>query len=242
MAGKFSPGVIDSEKRRFIEKNDKSEAQRDGTAKYLADQAEHQIYAVNGHINTVDNLVRLGTPMSWQQFESKLLKLPHGDKLIFLDFIRPFRAMCIGVGGETYKISSYGRVPNIPEWSTMNINEKIVPDLSVRHLSYKDFPAMDWTGDRSVGFDNYKTQGGFQTLDGSLKPGWKKVYEMVGENPEDPWSRGWRTNLCLWLQISLKSRGKIPAPSPAEIENVFGTTDSPQWAKHMGKQNIVSPF
>jgi len=243
MAGKYTPGIIDAEKRDFISLQDRAEDQRAAAQKYIADQYSHNIYALNGYVNTVDSIARLGSPLTWEEFERRLKKLPHGDKLVFVGYVRPFRFVSVlGANGERYNISAYGRVPNIPEWSTMDIKEIVVPDMSVKHLAFRDYPELEWRGDRSVGLDNVLNQKGFHTVDGSLKPGWKTEYQMIGENPNDPWSRGWRTVLSRWLKIGAGSRGLIPYPSPAAIEKEFGTADSPQWAKHMGHQHVDSPF
>ena len=242
MAGLKHAGIIDSEKRLMIDALDRASGERAAAKSYLEDQFSHNIFAYNGFINTVDHINRLGRPLSWQKFEALLRKLPYSDSLVFGEFsVRPFR--CVSYrrpDGSIVGISAYGRVPNIPEFSTMNLEREAVPDFSVNHLSRADFPEMEWKGDPVIGLHNYRTQKGFQTKDGALKPGWTYRDKFIGENPQDPYSRGWRTVLC--KGIALAQSKSIQFASPAQIEAVFGTSDSPQWAKHTGKQSIVSPF
>ncbi len=234
-------GIIDSEKAEIIKQLDMAEGQRLAAKAYLDEQFAHNVFVVKGYINTVDNVSRLGTPLDWRVFEQKLRKLPHGEKLVFREqTLRPFRGVCLRLpGGEEIAISGYGRT-FLPEYSTMEVIRKVVPDFSLKHLSHKDFPEMVWNGDLVVGMDNIHRQKGWTTKDGSLRPGWRYEDQLWGENPDDPAARGWRTVLCRWVAIGL-SRG-VPFPTPQEIEREFSSSDSPQWAKYMGKQKIISPF
>lgn len=242
MAGLKHAGIIDSEKRALLNKFDKGAAERSAARSYLEGQFEHNIFALKGFVNTVDNIARLGRPLSWQQFEALLRKLPYSGNFVFKEHsVRPFRALCFRLpGGEELTISAYGRIPNIPEFSTMEVVREAVPDFNVNHLNHRDFPEMDWKGDRVIGLDNYDRQGGYQTRDGSLKPGWTYRDKLWGENPSDPAARGWRTVLCRGIGMAML--GQIQFASPDEVEKVFGGADSPQWAKHTGKQSIISPF
>jgi len=233
--------IIDPQRQALIKELDAGEERAAMTKAYLDEQFAHNIFAVKGYINTVNNISRLGTPMHWQEFEKKMGRLPYGQNLVFREFsLRPFRGVCYKLpNNELLSISGYGKTI-IPEFSTMDIERKAVPDPSVRHLSYKDFPEMVWDGDPVVGLDNYKNQKGFKTKDGSLKPGWRYEDQMVGENPTDPFARGWRTVLCRWLALGVA--GKMPCPSVEAIEKEFAAANSPQWAKYTGKQRIESPF
>jgi hypothetical protein len=242
MAGLKHAGIIDSEKALMIAALDGAAGERQAAKQYLEDQNSHNIYAYKGYINTVDSIARLGRPLSWEKFEALLKKLPHGNKLLFGEFsMRPFRCVSFQFpDGTIHGISAYGRVPNIPEYSTMNLEREAVPDFNVNHLNHKDFGEMKWVGDPVIGLNNYRNQTGYQTVDGSLKPGWTYRDKFIGENPLDPYSRGWRTVLC--KGIALAQLKIIEFASPAQIEAIFGETDSPQWAKHSGNQNIISPF
>lgn len=234
-------GIIDSEKRELLDALDMAEGMRYAAKAYLDEQYSHNLFVVKGFINTVDHINRLGKPMDWRTFERKLRRLPHGDKLVFREqTVRPFRGVCLMLpDGKEISISGYGRTV-LPEYSTLEVERKIVPDFSITHLSHKDFPEMVWNGDDVVGLHNIDQQKGWTTKDGSLRPGWKYEYELRGENPDDPASRGWRTVLCRWVAIGL--RDKVPFPTPEEIEREFSSSDSPQWAKYMGKQSIITPF
>lgn len=242
MAGLKHVGIIDSEKREMMDMLDRSANERAAAESYLKQQYSHNIFARLGYINTVDNIARLGRPLSWEKFEALLRKLPYSDKLVFGEFsVRPFRCVSFRLpDGSIQGISAYGRVPNIPEFSTINVEREAVPDFGVNHLKRSDYPEMEWKGDPVIGLDNYRNQKGYVTKDGSLKPGWTYRDKLIGENPNDPYSRGWRSVLC--RGIALAQMKAIQFASPAQIEAVFGASDSPQWAKHAGKQNIVSPF
>lgn len=234
-------GIIDSQKREILKELDAGEERAAYTKAYLDEQFAHNIFAIKGFINTVDNVARLGTPLPWQEFERKLKRLPFGQHLVFREqSIRPFRGVCYLLpNGKEVPISGYGRTL-IPEFSTMEVVRKAVPDPSVRHLSHRDFPEMEWDGDPVIGLHNYKEQRGFKTKDGSLKPGWQWKDQLWGENPDDPASRGWRTVLCRWLALGVA--GTVPCPSVEAIEKEFAAANSPQWAKYTGKQRIESPF
>lgn len=242
MAGLKHTGIVDSEKRLLIDTLDRAAGERAAAKSYLDDQFSHNIFAYRGFINTVDHVSRLGQPLSWEKFESLLKKLPKSNGLVFGEFsVRPFR--CVSFrrpDGALVGISAYGRVSNIPEYSTMNLDREAVPDFNVNHLNHRDFPEMVWKGDSVVGLNNYRKQTGYVTKDGSLKPGWTYRDKFIGENPQDPYARGWRTVLC--KGIALAQLKQIEFASPSEIEKVFGASDSPQWAKHTGKQSIISPF
>lgn len=241
MAGLKHTGIIDSDKREMLNVLDRAAGERASAKRYLDEQFSHNIFAINGYINTVDSIARLGRPLSWQEFEDKLRKLPFASNLVFGEFsVRPFR--CVSYrkpDGTIVGISSYGRVPAIPEFSTMNVEREAVPDFNIRRLDARDFSDMEWKGDRTVGLDNIN-QPGYQMRNGKLKPGWIYRDKFVGENPMDPYSRGWRTVLS--RGIALAQLKQIQFASPDAIDRVFGGTDSPQWAKHTGRQQIISPF
>lgn len=241
MAGLKHAGIIDSEKKLLIDSLDRAAGERAAAKSYLDDQFAHNIFALKGYINTVNDVARLGRPLSWQQFEGLLRKLPYHENFVFVEHtLRPFRALMYQTPAGLVTISPYGRIPNIPEFSTMEVIRKAVPDFNVGHLNHRDFGEMEWKGDPVIGLDNYRDQRGYVLKDGSLKPGWTYRDQLWGENPDNPAARGWRTVLCKGIQMSML--GQIKFASPEAIERVFGGADSPQWAKHAGKQNIVSPF
>lgn len=241
MAGLKHAGIIDSDKKFLIQTLDRASGERAAAKSYLEDQFSHNIFALKGYINTINDVSRLGRPLSWQKFEALLRKLPGSENFVFIEHtVRPFRALMYRKPEGLITISAYGRIPNIPEFSTMEVIRKAVPDFGVNHLNRADFPELEWKGDSSIGLDNYRNQTGYVTKDGSLKPGWTYRDQLWGENPDDPASRGWRTVLCKGLQLHML--GQIKFASPEAIDRIFGGADSPQWAKHTGKQNIISPF
>jgi len=240
MAGLKHTGIVDSEKRLLIDTLDRAAGERSAAKGYLEEQFSHNIFALKGYINTVNDISRLGRPLSWQKFEALLRKLPGSENFVFIEHtVRPFRALMYRKPEGLITVSTYGRIPNIPEFSTMEVVRKAVPDFNVNHLNHRDFGEMEWKGDKVIGPDNVR-QPGYQMKDGGLKPGWTYRDQLFGENPNDPAARGWRTVLC--RGIGMAQLGQIKFPSPDVIERVFGGADSPQWAKHTGKQSIISPF
>lgn len=240
MAGLKHTGIVDSEKKLLISSLDKAAGERAAAKGYLEEQFSHNIFALKGYINTVNDISRLGRPLSWQKFEALLKKLPGSENFVFIEHtVRPFRALMYRKPEGLITVSAYGRIPNIPEFSTMEVIRKPVPDFNVNHLNHSDFGEMEWKGDKTIGLDNIR-QPGYQMKDGGLKPGWVYRDQFWGENPDDPASRGWRTVLCMGIKKHMM--GMIQFPSPEQIEAVFGGADSPQWAKHTGKQSIISPF
>lgn len=240
MAGNKHTGIIDTEKAAILFSLEKASNERALAKSYLEEQFSHNIFALKGYINTVNNISRLGKPLSWQQLEKLLKKLPGANNFVFVEHtVRPFRALQYKTPQGLITISAYGRIANIPEFSTIEVIREVVPDFNVRHLNHLDYTDMEWKGDKLVGLDNIN-QPGYQTKDGSIKPGWTYRDHLWGENPEDPASRGWRTVLCRGIQLHVT--GKINFGTPTDVERIFGGADSPQWAKYTGKQKIISPF
>lgn len=174
-----------------------------------------------------------GNPLSWQELEKRLKTLPCGPNLIFKEHsIRPFRAVYYKVPLAENRISIYGRSPAIPEWSTCKLVPRIVRDYSYRKVDRKDLPEMEWHGPRVLDFNNVtdtKNMGWKPKNPDALMPGYTKVYENWGEDPNDIFARGWRTVL-----LHFHGRGIATID---ELEKAFSGTDRLSWSHHSGRQD-----
>lgn len=217
MAGRGHIGIVDSEKMAALAEEHLRLFRLEQAKQWQEEQRANNIYCIDKDSRTyAEKEAQAGKRMDWKEFERKLKKLSCGHKLIFRDVKnRPgWRGVLYQYPDGTEKaISAYGKIL-LPEYSTIILKEKIERDFSVTHLNHLDFPKTE------------KTATGYETLDGSLKPGWVKYYESHGEDPNDFNSRGWRTVL-----LRLQSLGYA---SVAEIEKIFGRSDRKSWASGMG--------
>lgn len=219
--------ILDSNNIPRIKKRDESERCRDELIRYQQEHLRNTIYVKeDDNISMIDSVSQFGQAMSYIELEKKLRLLKNGANFVFLEYgLRPFRAVCYRMpNGKLITISAYGRTI-IPEWSTMILRPKIIGDLSLRHISPRDLPEVEWRGPQ---------EGFVPKNENELKPGMIKVYEMWGENENDPMARGWRTVLLRILDMGLAD--------VTEIESIFGTPNRKSWSQGAGKRNWGLPY
>jgi hypothetical protein len=204
-------GIVDTEKKELLEEIDRAEEQYHQALEYEADELK----TVQWSTNKKDLLVgdfehQYGTPMDYRDLEKIIRLLPSGNNYVFIDFkdhpiealrSRPFKAVYFTYPGlpRPVFISPYGKTV-LPEWGTMMIEEKTIPDLRVRHFNRKDMPSKEWKG-----WDK-----GWVKKDPSEKSPWSRtINKTMGEDIDNPQSRGWRTVFIRIISMGFATRGEV---------------------------------
>jgi len=224
MAGRAHLGVMDEEKAKLIQMRDEMERQRLQASAWLAEEQKRHVFVKEDEPIDFSSIeAQRGKMLGFVKFGDMLKRLPGGHNLVFKDHeTRPFRGVYwLRSTGHLQRISIYGRV-KLYEFSVLLLKPKIVPDgFNTRHISHLDMPSMEFKG-LDIGFVPKDPD--------ALRPGWKKVYEMQGEDAEDPQSRGWRKVLMDGVVQGFWS--------PVDVERIFGRSDRASWVDAMGHQKL----
>lgn len=167
---------------------------------------------------------QIGRQMSSNELEGKLHRLV-GPNILFVhnEKNRNMKAVYRRVpDGEKEYICSYHN-GFMPEHSIMAQSEEEVPEDMARidpdssgHIKRTDLPKAEWDGKKWV----------FQ---GGGTPGLKKEKIVWHER-----SRGWRTVLLRLVAAKIIT--------PVQAEATFGADNRPEWAGHIGKQKVTTPW
>lgn len=213
MAGRKHTGIVDEEKAKQLRFFDDAARDKAKVLAWLANEEQGTVVVKDDE--PVHEMSRqMGSPLNYPDFEAKIRKLPDGDNYVFDEYPQNpiFKVLRFRMpDGSLRGISVYGKTL-IPEYSTIVLESKIVRDWSVSTLKPMDMPGVIWDA----------SQKRHVSKDGSLLPGWKKVYtNSGGENPYDPQSRGYRTVLMKIVSMGLAT--------PQEVEKVFGRSSRASW-------------
>ena len=216
--------IVDSANAPRLVAGNKREKHDAQIQKWVEDQTETAKYLNDPNDNPTILARQLGRMMTSDELEKKLKKMDPNLHFEWNQFNSSKKMMYhIRPGVGKYSVCPYEAGP-MPEHSVLKQKVEMVRDFSVGMvgkpaLDRKDLPKYEWVPGQGYVFDSTATL-----------PGWKKVTLPWGEH-----KRGWRTVL-----IRLVERGIF---TPPQIESVFGADDTPNWAKHMGKQNsIILPY
>lgn len=211
MAGRNHVGLVDEEKAKKLAFFQKCEADKQKVVDWLKNEEQGLIIVdANNPVDVPE--YQLGTPLNWHKFEKMLRKLPSGDNYVMEDLKDAPKARYLSFVSPKgrIKIGAYGKI-DIPEYSTICVEEVVVRDFSLNMLKPVDMPKVRWNPEK----------GEHETVDGGLLPGWKKIYKTIGENPWDLKSRGYRTLLMRIVHNKLAT--------PDEVEKVFGKSSRASW-------------
>ncbi len=179
----------------------------------------------------VDPMAQYGRYMQYEDFEKKLLPLlperfhiidhPNrpGMRWLYEDILNPETHQA-----ERLHITAYCKGP-LPEKSIHYAKNEIRPVRNAGPISAKDMPKM-----KRIPAPHLPGGYDFVPVDETaVLPGWEKDTDLGAEHV-----RGWRTNL-----LKLISNGAITV---TQAERVFGAGDSPEWAGHVGKTRVTTPW
>ena len=190
---------------------------------WLAEQTQTSMY-IGTDQDPTNAQRQIGRQMSSNEFEGKLRRLV-GPNILF------------EVNGKNRNMKAiYRRLPDgkkeyicsyhngfMPEHSIMARSEEEVPEdlsrldpSSAGHLKRKDLPKAEWNGTKWV-------------FDGGVTPGLKRVPIVWREH-----NRGWRTVLLRLVAAKIIT--------PVQAEATFGSDNRPEWAGHIGKQKVITPW
>lgn len=229
-----STHVIDSEKAALIAEYREIEKNVNDHEKQI--ERERYLVLKDGTAGTrVDPLHQWGRQMSHTELESKILPyLPSSFGFDDHPGKANTRWLYQIVNGERVYITAYGK-GFIPErsihWSkdvirpVSGLYKKRLREVGGVTLSGRDMPSLEKVrnSDAPGGFE-YKAKD-----ENALMPGWRRDFEVGPEK-----IRGWRT-----VVIYLKNAGVL---SPEIAEQLFGADDTPEWAGHIGKAKVSTPW
>jgi len=211
MAGRKHAGIIDEEKAKALAFFNACDRDKQKVTDWLEEQRKSAV--VVDADNPVDGKAhQRGKTLHFTKFEKMIRKLPNGGLYIFNDINPLFKGLCYQAPfkDEPIRISAYGKT-DIPEFSTVIVQKKLQRDFSLGVLKPGDMPEMRWNS----------VEKRHEAKDGSLLPGWKWVWETMGEDPYDPHARGYRTILMKIVELDLAT--------PNEVEKVFGRSTRKSW-------------
>jgi|SRR5579883_2784268 len=214
--------IVDSQVAPRLAAGNFREQKVDQLQKWIEDQTANAIYLKDDDLSPANIERQFGQKLSATELETKLKKI--NPNLIFETIVENpgHKRLSELRRGEKVIICTY---PNgiIPEHSFMRVKEEVVQDMNFYnsttatfHLDRKDLPKHEFVEGEGIKWDG-------------LPLGFKKVLIPWGE-----YLRGWRTVL-----IRLVEAG---AATPTQVEKIFGSDNRPEWAAHMGKQNIELPW
>lgn len=191
----------------------RAEEQLHNSQQYIKTQIENAIY-LNSDVNNPCLVEKqLGNSFTPEQFAVKLKKLNPSLKVE----VHP---------KNPSKLCVYYITPTTKEYITTCENI-LIPEHSIMSVKEEEVPDTDYVKKRNVGgiTVNHIDKRDFPER-GNCAPGFKKV--------QIPWNearRGWRT--VLWKIVA---QGYV---SPSDVEIVFGSDNTPQWKRQMGKGNVT---
>jgi hypothetical protein len=214
----------------YIDRRDrgnKQESHQDQIRKWVQEQTANAVYLDNHDLSPANAERQLGQTMFAADLERRLKKI--NPNLIFET--NPFntsKKALYHVRPDATKVFICAYENGVmPEHSIFRVKEEEVlrPEFVnpfKRHLDRKDLPKFEHKQDGSplgkIVFDDMVE-----------KPGFRKVKLPWGESV-----RGWRTVTIRLVAAKLAT--------PAEVERVFGSSNRPEWARHMGKKDIYLPW
>lgn len=214
--------VLDSARVAVHRANAAREREAQRLRDWVSQQYSYTLYLDNNDLSPANAERQMGRAMTSADLEVRLKKLVPN-----LHFERnPANATkkavyLIHPSGKKEFICAYEN-GFMPEHSVMRTKEEDLPDPSypapgiMHHVERKDLPRHEF-----VPGEGYKFDG--------VQPGFKRLRMVWGEA-----KRGWRTVL-----IKLVLRGLT---TPAAVEAIFGSDDRPEWAGHMGKRPVTTPW
>ncbi len=179
---------------------------------YIKQQLENAVYLNSNNTNPCLVEKQLGNSLTPEQFGAKLKKLNPSLK-IETHPTNPSKICIYYNNGTTREYITVCENILIPEHSIMCVKEEEVPDTDIMRK-------------RTIGgvTVNHIDKRDLVSQNNGCAPGFKKV--------KIPWSearRGWRTVLC-----KIIDHGYV---TPTDVEIVFGSDNTPQWKRQMGKGN-----
>lgn len=203
-------------------KNLKREKHEQELSDWIDHQSRHSYIVEHEHTNPGNVDRQIGQPLTHTAFELRLGKiLPPNVAIIENPHRKGFRAVVkILPDGTRETICPY-KGGLIPEHSVLRVREEMVRDMSQKTIERKDLPKHEVIPGMGVVFDP-----------GAPRPGWKKIYHLLGEDPDG--HRGWRTILIRLVQAGILT--------PGQIESVFGSDNRQTWAVGMGKRAEALPY
>lgn len=200
------------QKHKFIDPIAKHRAD---TQRWLVEEEAKKVLVEDGDVDPTDAEAQMGRPYFHTEFESKLIPyLP--QNVFFMDHPTKdnIRAVMRVVDGKLETICAYDKGV-MPERSIWKTRTSWIPNRQQTHFNRKDLPKHEITA-AGVEWEGER-------------PGWKKIVELWGEQ-----KRGWRTPL-----VRLVQKGIL---SVAQVENLFGSADTIQWANATGKRNLPARY
>jgi hypothetical protein len=218
MAQAQTPFVIDSGLAQKIKQKKKLEKAHFEWKQQTEDIIKDAKYVANPHTSRANTELQQGRPLLHTEFENRLKKLL--PDVFFLD--HPTNLKVKGAytehDGQRFYIGAYFK-GLMPERSVMKLKEEIVWDRSTTHIDRKNVPEQTFI----PGIGLVKKDPN------ALTPGTELV--------QIPWGihhPGWRRILVKICNAGLAT--------PSQIEAVFGSDETPEWAGHLGKRAHTTPW
>ena len=192
-----------------------AEKQRDETLKYIERETQYCHFLNDPQNNPSIWERQLGSALTSTQLEARLRKL--NPNFIFENHPLKSDKKCLYWNDSRGKqfICAYEN-GFMPEHSVFKVKEDEVW-TGQSHFDKKDLPKGEFVPGRGMVWDS------------DVTPGFKKVYIPWGEKV-----RGWRTVLIKIIGQRLCT--------PTEVEKIFGSSNSAEWHKHLGKGQSTVPW
>lgn len=191
---------------------------------HVQQEMSHTVFLDDKLIDPTNSIKQLGKPFTSQEFEKRLSTILPSNCTFIDNPYNPTKRAVIRTlpEGKTETLVPYERGWT-PEHSVMQLVEKEIADVDVlsrrKAISRADLPKSEYVRGEGFVFDDTVT-----------RPGFRKIKQVGREI-----TRGWRTVL---LKLVIQNIITL-----TDVERVFGTDYSPNWASHMhGRNEFTLPW